>query len=47
MFVLEVLINGYWEMIAEFFESAEDAELYYRCQVAECEDFRVVEAEEV
>jgi hypothetical protein len=46
MFVLEVLgSNNEWETVAEFFESAEDAEVYYRCQVSGCEDFRVVEAE--
>ena len=47
MFVLEILVNGYWEMVAEFFDTAEDAELYYRCQVGECDAFRVVESEEV
>jgi predicted PolB exonuclease-like 3'-5' exonuclease len=49
MFILEVLNDGNeWEMIAEFFESAEDAELYYRNQLGDCfDEYRVTEAEEV
>jgi hypothetical protein len=47
MFMLEVLNNGHWETIAEFFESAEDAELYYQHQLGGFESYRVVEAEEV
>jgi len=47
MFLLEVLSNGHWETVAEFFESAEDAEMYYHNQLGGFEGFRVVEAEEV
>lgn len=47
MFMLEVLSGGHWEFVAEFFESAEDAELYYQHQLGGFESYRVVEAEEV
>ena len=43
MFLLEILVHGYWESVAEVFESAHDAELYYRHQVSGCEDYRIVE----
>jgi len=45
MFILEVLSNGHWEMIAEFFDCAEDAELYYHRQLGGFEDFRITEEE--
>ena len=48
MFLLEVLTpGGYWETVAEFFESAAEAELYYTRQLGGVVSFRVVEAEEV
>jgi hypothetical protein len=43
MYVLEVFDGNEWEQIAEWFDSAEDAELYYNNQLGGFRDFRVTE----
>ena len=44
MFTLEVLdVDGFWEMIPDIFDSADDAELYYRRQLSGFVDFRITE----
>ena len=46
MFILEVFNGRSWEMIAECFHCAEDAELYYNHQLGGLEDFRILSDEE-
>ena len=43
MYVLEVFDGNEWEQVAEWFDSAEDAELYYNTQLGGFGDFRVTE----
>lgn len=47
MFALEVLNDGgEWEMIAEFFDSAAEAEVYFQHQLGCFAEFRVVELQD-
>ena len=46
MFLLEVFDGNEWEQVAEFFDSAEDAELYYNNQLGGFIDFRITEEAE-
>jgi hypothetical protein len=43
MFLLEVFDGNSWETVAEFFDSVEDAEVYYNNQLGGFLDFRIVE----
>ena len=43
MYTLEVFDGDEWERIAEWFDSAEDAESYYRNQLGGFVDIRITE----
>ena len=43
MYILEVFDGNEWEQVAEWFDSAEDAELLYNNQLGGFRDFRVTE----
>lgn len=45
MYILEVFNGNEWEQIADLFDSAEDAELYYNHQIGGFEDMRITEFE--
>lgn len=43
MYTLEVFNGNEWEQIPDLFDTAQDAELYYRHQVGGFEDMRITE----